>query len=100
MKSINFKEQNCTLRGNKNDIDDLQVYCCEDMVFSRWKARFIERLKILFTGKVWFSILTKEKNHAPIKISTDYPFWTEKDIRRAKKKTKKTMKKIKWGNKN
>jgi len=68
MKPIKFKEQNCTyaedqpeylpLPAFKNDSTEAEVISC-------WKLSFKERIKILFTGKLWVSLLTFNKPLTP-----------------------------------
>jgi hypothetical protein len=88
MKPVKFKLSNCILKGSR-DVKDLPVYIGKDIIISKWKLTLIEKIKILFLGYIWFSIRAK-KTHPAIKLSLDYPFWTQKELDRAKKESEKT----------
>ncbi len=73
MEPITFKEQNCILHGTKGgDVKDLPCYRDSEHVISGWSMTFKERIKVLFTGRVWFWVVGN--NHPPISLDVDYPF--------------------------
>lgn len=43
-------------------------------VITCWKLSLIERLHVLFTGKMWFSVLTFGMNLQPQRPCVEYPF--------------------------
>jgi len=56
MIPVGFKESNKTFKGGEG-VQDLKVYQDEDEIVSLWKASWLERLMILFTGYVWLSVI-------------------------------------------
>ena len=62
MKPIKFKEQNCTFAKDQPEYQQLPAFKNKNIegipVVSCWKLSFIERLRILFTGKLWVNLLT------------------------------------------
>ncbi len=48
------------------DFDDGEIVTC-------WKLNFIERLTLLFTGKLWLSVLTFRKPLQPIRPTAFKP---------------------------
>lgn len=97
MKPIKFDKSNSLLSGkNYSNVSDLPVYREVGMIISKWHANIRERIKFLFTGNIWFSIRQSE-THAPIRLGIEYPFWTQKEIDKAKKRAKKLSKKSKRG---
>lgn len=73
MKAIYFKDSNLTLRGCSKDIQDLRVFKGSGRIISKWKLNLWDRIKVLFTGTVWFSMFDISV-FPPIKLSTEYPF--------------------------
>jgi len=79
MKPIKFKEQNCILAEDQPQYQPLPVYRAEDgQVISCWSLTFKERLRVLFSGKIWYSVLTFNKPLQPQLPSIDSPFIEEK----------------------
>ena len=71
MKPTEFKEHNVVFAKDQPEYLPLPAYkedgdkygnviCC-------WQLSFIERFKILFTGKLWFSFLTFNKPLTPLR---------------------------------
>jgi hypothetical protein len=59
MIPVKFKEQNCTYAENQKEYLPLPAHRTEDgRVVSCWKMNWRERLHVLFTGKIWWSVLT------------------------------------------
>jgi len=60
MKPIKFKEQNCTFAENQPEYLPLPAFrnnTGNGEVVSCWKLSFLERLRLLFTGKLWVSMM-------------------------------------------
>ena len=77
MKPIKFKGSNTIFAKNqqpylplpawvKPDDDKGTVICC-------WKANLIERLRILFTGKLYVSLLSFNKPLTPSRVYAENP---------------------------
>ena len=74
MKPIKFKEQNCTFAENQPEYLPLPAFkddTEEGQVISCWKLSFKERLKILFTGRLWVCLLTFRKPLTPSFLTVD-----------------------------
>lgn len=73
MKPVKFKGQNTVFAENQPeytplpalrlDTDDGQVVTC-------WEMSFSERIRVLFTGRVWVSLLSFNKPLTPSFLST------------------------------
>jgi hypothetical protein len=73
MKPINFKESNCVYAKDQKEYLPLPVYKTKDgEVTSCWKFSFFERIKILFTGKVYLTLLTFNNPLQPQIIKTSF----------------------------
>ena len=77
MKPITFEQQNKVYAKNQPPYLPLPVY--EDnvqggRVFHCWKLSFMERLKLLCSGKLWILVLNFGKKLQPIKPSVQNPF--------------------------
>jgi len=77
MNPIEFKEQNKVYAKDQKPYLPLPVY--EDdvqggRVFHCWGLTFTERLKILFTGKLWINVLNFGQPLQPIRPMIDCPF--------------------------
>ena len=73
MKPIKFPEQNCTYAENQSEYLPLpahKVDNTEGEVISCWHLSFIERLRILFNGKLWVCLLSFHKPLTPIYFTT------------------------------
>ena len=72
MKPIKFKEQNCTFAENQPEYLPLPAFKDENgVVICCWKLSFRERIKILFTGNMWLSLLSFNKPLTPHRIAVD-----------------------------
>ncbi len=69
MKSIQFKESNKTYAKNQAPYKPIDVLEDTGQVVSCWNLSILERLKVLFTGKVWLCLLTFGKPLTPSKMS-------------------------------
>ena len=75
MKPIKFHEANCTYAEDQPEYLPLPVFREKDgTVTSLWKLTLKERIKILFTGKLWLTVLTFNKPLQPLLLRVDYPF--------------------------
>ena len=74
MKPIKFKEQNCIYAENQPEYLPLPAFKDnkpEGKVISCWKLSFKERIKLLFTGKLWVCLLTFHKPLTPSLFTVD-----------------------------
>lgn len=82
MKPIDFKESNKVLLKPSNMTDEecssLPVYTDGKQCISLWKIGILKRIKLLFTGKVWLSVLSG-MTQPPVWVSPDYPFIKNKE---------------------
>lgn len=74
MKIIKFKEHNITYAENQPLYLPLPVHKTADgEATSCWGLSFLERLKVLFTGKIWLSVLTFNHSLQPQKMMVGKP---------------------------
>ena len=74
MKPIKFKYQNSTYAEDQPEyspLPTLKIKGEEGYVVSCWSLSFKERIKVLFTGKVWLSLMTFNKPLTPSFMSVD-----------------------------
>lgn len=74
MKSIYFKH--CNIEYAKDQpqyktLNALKIESENGEVITCWKLSFREKLIILFTGKIWLSLLTFNKPLSPIFLTTN-----------------------------
>lgn len=75
MKPVKFKESNITFAGNQPEYLPLPAHRTEDgQVISLWQLDWRERVKILFTGKLWLRVLTFNKALQPLALDVNRPF--------------------------
>ena len=68
MKPINFKEANVLYAKNQDGYKPLHAFESKsNIVTSLWHLSLLERLKLLFIGKIWISQMTFGKPLQPIK---------------------------------
>jgi len=77
MKPVQFKQSNKVYAKDQKPYRPLPVY--EDgeqggRVFHCWKLTWIERIKILFFGKLWISVLNFGQKLQPILPMVDNPW--------------------------
>lgn len=73
MKPIEFKEQNVVYAKNQKEYLPLPAFKAstpEGEVVSCWKLSFIERIRILFTGVLWSSLMSFNKPLTPTFFTT------------------------------
>lgn len=74
MNIYEFKECNVVYAENQKEYLPFPVYKRLDgHLTSCWKLSIRERIKILFTGKMWLDILTFNQPLQPLKMSVDKP---------------------------
>lgn len=77
MKPVRFKEQNKVYAKDQRPYLPLPVYEDDEQggrVFHCWQLSFKERIKLLFTGKLWINVLNFKQKLQPIKPMIDNPF--------------------------
>jgi len=71
MKPIKFKEQNCTYAENQPEYGNLPSYKDSDgVVTSCWELSLTERLRVLFTGKIWMGLWSGDRPLTPSLLTT------------------------------
>jgi len=58
MKPVKFKEHNVIIAEKQDEYQNLPAYVGNDQVVSCWKLSLRERLVLLLTGKLWWSVMT------------------------------------------
>jgi len=77
MKPIKFKEQNVVFAKDQEPYLPLHAYQDDEQggrIFHCWGLSIMERIKILFTGKLWINVLNFHNPPQPIKPMIDSPF--------------------------
>lgn len=75
MKPVPFPEQNIVFyppEGMEDKCGRLPAFRGEGQVISCWRLRFWERLQLLFTGRLWFSVIGNEQ--PPVWFGVRCPF--------------------------
>jgi len=79
VKPINFKEQNMVFAENQKEYLPLPAHKTkEGQIISCWKMSFRERIKALFTGRVYSSIHTFNNGLPPQMLSVNSIFEKQK----------------------
>jgi len=68
MKPVKFKHQNVVFAKDQKEyqpLPALRIDSPNGEVVSCWKLSFTERLKIVFTGRIWLSLMTFNKPLTP-----------------------------------
>lgn len=75
MRPIEFPEQNCVYAKDQPEYQPLPAHKTDDgMVVSCWALTWRERLQVLFSGKVWWSVLTFNQRLQPQMPTVANPF--------------------------
>ncbi len=77
MKPIKFKEHNTVIAENQPEYLSLPAYVCGDTdgrIIFCWKMSLLERLEVLFIGKIWHEVFTFKGKLQPQKLGTIKPF--------------------------
>ena len=73
MKPIKFKEMTSIYAKDQKEYLPLPTHIASDgVITSCWKLTMIERLKLLFTGRVYCQIMCFHKALPPQKLSTKF----------------------------
>ena len=71
MKPIEFKEQNIVFAKDQPEYNPLPAFRDEKgEVITCWNLTFRERLRVLFSGKIWLSLLSFNKPLTPSFMTT------------------------------
>jgi len=73
MKPVKFKGQNTVIKSKSNDFYDMPILVSdttEGHVVMCYKLSFIERIRVLFTGRIWLSVLSFKKPLKPMFLGT------------------------------
>ena len=75
MKPIEFTEHNTVIAKNQPPYFPMPAHNdeCGRLIFC-WSLSWKERVKVLFTGKVWHSVLSFNKPLQPQKLEVESPF--------------------------
>lgn len=74
MEPIDFKERNCIYGEGQDEYKSLPAYVHntkERQVVSCWKLSFFERCKVMFSGKIYMSLMTFGKPLTPSKLTVN-----------------------------
>lgn len=77
MKLIEFPEQNVVYAKDQPEYNPLPAVKWNDncgTITCCWKLTLLERLKVLFTGKLWHDILTFNQPLQPQRLNTSKTF--------------------------
>lgn len=74
MKPVKFPEMTATLAEDQPEYQPLPVYMNTRETISCWKLTFRERIKILFTGRLWLRQYNFRRNLQPQLPQTETPF--------------------------
>jgi hypothetical protein len=75
VRPVEFAEQNCVFAKNQPEYLPLPTHKTEaGEVISCWALTWKERFKILFTGRLWLSVLTFNAPLQPLRPRVDSPF--------------------------
>jgi hypothetical protein len=74
MKPVDFKQSNIVLGKNQPEYLDLPVFTNDEMTVSCWKLTWRERLKLLFTGRLWLTQLNFSQPLQPQAPTVDSVF--------------------------
>lgn len=81
MNPIQFKQVNVTFAKDQPEYQPLPAFRTEDgQVVSCWRMTFKERLRVLFTGKVWLLLLTYNHPLQPQWLTVFDPFGTKAEL--------------------
>jgi len=73
MKPIKFKEQTCVFAENQPQYISLPAHKVnnkEGEIIFCMKMNFIEKIRVLFTGKIWVSLMMFQKPLTPSYFTT------------------------------
>jgi len=74
MIPIEFKECNVVYAKNQEEYLPLHGFkFSDDELITCWKLSVWERIKMLFTGRLWFVVLTFNQPLQPLRLPVDRP---------------------------
>ena len=77
MEPISFKQSNVVFAKNQKPYIPLPAYQ-DDLQGGRiihcWKLNFVEKIILLFTGKIWIKVLNFHQPPQPIRPMVENPF--------------------------
>jgi len=74
MKPIKFKGHNLVVAKDQSEYQQLPVHRSDDgTLISCWSLTWRERIKLLFTGRLWHSVMTFNQPLQPQLLSVDNP---------------------------
>ena len=74
MKAIGFTGCNTTYAEGQPEYLNLPVHKAEDgLITTCWKLSFTERIKVVFTGRIFLQVLTFNKSLQPLKMLARKP---------------------------
>ena len=81
MDPIDFHESNFTWRGNGDDVVDLRVHIDynQGLSISCWEMPFWERVRFLFSGKIWLRVWSAYVFY-PVSVGSEFPFVSPDDL--------------------
>lgn len=74
MKPVDFKHRNVIYAKDQPEylpLPALKIDSVNGEVISCWKMSFLERIKVLFTGKVWLTLMMANKPLTPSNLSVN-----------------------------
>ena len=74
MKSIDFKGSNVVFAKGQKPYLPLPAYQEGNQIIHCWGLSVRERIKMLFTGKLWIRVLNFKQPPQPIRPTIDNPF--------------------------
>lgn len=92
MKPVFFKQQNVVVGKDQEEYLDLPAYVDKESpgreVISCWQLSFMERLKVLITGKIWNRQFTFGTAYSPTALQIESPWSYEAKFKAANKEEK------------
>jgi len=76
MKLVEFPEQNIVIAKDQPQYLPFPAFRLDDLegtVIGCWKLGFMERIRVLFSGTIWHSILTFKDPLQPQMLSAEKP---------------------------
>lgn len=80
MKAIEFEQQSIVVAKNQPEYEPLPMKISvhsDGLAACCYKLTFRERIKLLFTGKLWIETLTFHRGITPIRPSVHEPYWKD-----------------------
>jgi hypothetical protein len=84
MQPVKFTEMNCTLAEDQPEYRPLPAYQDNLVTVSRWQLGILERLRMLFTGRLWLMQMNFGDPLQPQLPSLRSPFATEAEEPRSR----------------